>query len=49
MISEEEREELYDRCYECTGYGDDYILDDSGEWVPACDECYVMERLCECD
>lgn len=28
-----------DRCYECTGYGDDYYLDDNGEWVSACDEC----------
>lgn len=26
-------------CYECTGYGDDYYLDDNGELVRACDDC----------
>lgn len=26
-------------CYECTGYGDDYYLDEDGEWVSACDDC----------
>lgn len=26
-------------CYECTGYGDDYYLDENGEWVSACDDC----------
>jgi hypothetical protein len=29
----------YDVCYECTGYGDDYYIDSSGELVCACDEC----------
>lgn len=29
----------YDYCYECTGYGDDYYLDDNGEWVSACSDC----------
>ena len=29
----------YDRCYECTGYGDDYYLDEQGEWVSACVDC----------
>lgn len=29
-----------DRCYECTGYGDDYIYDEeTGEYVKACDDC----------
>lgn len=28
-----------DRCYECTGYGDDYYLDENNEWVKACDDC----------
>ena len=28
-----------DRCYECTGYGDDYIMDDDGELVLYCSEC----------
>lgn len=26
-------------CYECTGYGDDYYLDEDGELVSACDDC----------
>ena len=29
----------YDHCYECTGYGDDYYLDEDGDWVSACDDC----------
>lgn len=29
----------YDVCYECTGYGDDYYLNDEGEWVSACETC----------
>lgn len=28
-----------DYCYECTGYGDDYVLDENGEYVSACDDC----------
>ncbi len=32
-------DEDYDRCYECTGYGDDYYEDDNGESVCACDDC----------
>ena len=29
-----------DRCYECTGYGDDYIWDaETGEYVIACQDC----------
>ena len=28
-----------DYCYECTGYGDDYVLDENGEWVSACKDC----------
>ena len=27
-----------DVCWECTGYGDDYYIND-GELVSACDEC----------
>lgn len=30
---------MNDRCYECTGYGDDYYIDDDGELVSACDDC----------
>ena len=29
-----------DKCYECTGYGDDYYYDDeTGDYVKACDDC----------
>lgn len=28
-----------DRCYECSGYGDDYYIDDDGELVCACADC----------
>ena len=28
-----------DRCYECTGYGDDYYIDDDGDLVCYCPEC----------
>lgn len=28
-----------DYCYECTGYGDDYYIDDDGEMVRSCDTC----------
>lgn len=29
----------YDYCYECTGYGDDYRIDEDGELVCNCPEC----------
>ena len=28
-----------ERCYECTGYGDDYSVNENGEWVSNCDTC----------
>lgn len=28
-----------DRCYECTGYGDDYSYDEDGELVSNCTYC----------
>ena len=28
-----------DWCYECTGYGDDYSLNEDGELVHNCDSC----------
>lgn len=28
-----------DYCYECTGYGDDYYVDDEGELICRCLEC----------
>lgn len=32
-------EEQTDYCYECTGYGNDYWLDENDEWVSACTDC----------
>ena len=29
----------YDYCYECSGYGDDYSIDDDGELVCNCPDC----------
>lgn len=29
----------YDYCYECSGYGDDYYLNDDGELMCRCPEC----------
>ena len=31
--------ENYDCCYECSGYGDDYYLDENGELVCNCPDC----------
>lgn len=32
-----------DRCYECTGYGDDYFVNEEGELECACPTCpYYM-------
>lgn len=28
-----------DYCYECSGYGDDYYIDENGELVDACSDC----------
>lgn len=28
-----------DYCYECTGYGDEYYVDEEGELVCRCPEC----------
>lgn len=28
-----------DYCYECTGYGDNYYMDENGNWVCYCPEC----------
>ena len=39
-IGEESMKPPYeDYCYECTGYGDDYYIDDDGELVLRCPEC----------
>lgn len=29
-----------DFCFECTGYGDDYFVDEDGKLVSACDTCF---------
>ena len=29
----------YDVCYECTGYGDDYYIDENGELQSSCYDC----------
>lgn len=29
----------YDYCYECSGLGDDYYIDENGDLVCACSEC----------
>lgn len=53
---EDYEEETYDwdddaeRCYECTGYGDDYYYDeDLDELVCACDDCPYNGRNQEDD
>ena len=33
-------EQDYDVCYECTGYGDDYYINDDGELECYCPYCY---------
>lgn len=38
-IEYEEELDRLDRCYECSGYGDDYSFDDDGELVSNCDDC----------
>lgn len=35
----EDYDDFVDVCYECTGYGDDYYIDQNGEMVCACDDC----------
>ena len=32
-----------DRCYECSGYGDDYYTDENGDLVSACYGCPFYE------
>ena len=37
-------DELYEICYECTGYGDDYYFDkETGECESACEDCWVTK------
>lgn len=39
MGEPEEDDGVNDRCYECSGLGDDYYMDENGEFVSACDDC----------
>lgn len=34
-----------DICYECTGYGDDYYMNEDGDIVCACHECPIMKSM----
>lgn len=34
-----------DKCYECTGYGDDWYTDEDGNQVSACDDCPYNKEL----
>ena len=44
------RQELYDQCYECTAYGDDFYFDEAvGEIVSSCDNCWVNDLLSRTD
>ena len=40
-------DDFNDICYECSGYGDDYYIDDDGELVSACSECWVTQMEAE--
>ena len=31
--------EEYDCCYECTAYGDDYFINEDGEYESSCHHC----------
>lgn len=33
---------MFDYCYECTAYGDDYYINDDGELKKRCSQCWVM-------
>lgn len=52
MQSESDEEEFeddweYDRCYECTGYGDDYFINDDGELGCFCPQCPMNPDRCD--
>lgn len=32
-------DDLDDYCYECTGYGNDYYVDEDGETISYCPDC----------
>ena len=49
LIADDDKPEKYqeernkmdyaDKCYECTGYGDDYYVNEDGELVSNCGNC----------
>ena len=41
-MTKDERDNI---CYECTGYGDDYYIDEDGNLVNACGDCPFNKRL----
>lgn len=34
-------EDEYDYCYECSGYGDDYFINEHGELECYCSQCVM--------
>ena len=34
-------DDSYDYCYECSGYGDDYYVNEDGDLVCRCGECIL--------
>lgn len=40
---EDDDDDEYDVCYECTGYGDDYFINDDGELESSCSTCPFNE------
>lgn len=45
LMESYDKVEDQDWCYECTGYGDDYSVDDDGHLVSNCDNCYRRGNL----
>ncbi len=41
MTDEEWEAYKADTCYECTGYGNDCYEDEDGQFVSACQECWI--------
>ena len=37
----------YEYCYECSGYGNDYYVDENGELVCYCSECILNPNRSE--
>lgn len=42
-------EDDYDYCYECSGYGDDYFINDDGELECYCPYCSMNLAMNDCD